>query len=154
VPEIVLLEGPPWRPVADGDRAGLLLGRLLGSEAVDTLPPSPLDALAALVRGRLADTDRPRLTGEEARLARAVARRAGLAGHRRNERLLAALDGALARLQDGIALGRVTSLAGTLAGPHPQPGLERWLRAAPVAAPVPWCVALTAALLGDGTTPS
>jgi superfamily II DNA or RNA helicase len=111
------------------------------------IPPGTLAALRHAVLVRARSSSRVTLSPTSRLLARRVLAAARVAGARRDRRLLSCLDGVLARLRDGVAVGAERELADQLCAPAAE-ALEVWLGRHPARDPGLRAPTLETALVG------
>lgn len=155
VPELIAMRGDPPSEISNFAAAEHMLTRLLAAPVSEAPPPSPLvDCLLAIVRERSASVDTAARSQQSRRLARSVLRKAHVAGHSRDRKMLAVLDAVLDRLRLGLNIGGERTLGDLLSGEVSYGRLAGWLRAQPVAEATYPSFQITAALFGDGSISS
>ncbi len=153
VPELIALEGNGRGVVTDVAGIHRVLRRLLKATISDAVPPQSLvQQLLETVRERLATADLGEMSPTSRRLARNVLKRAYVAGRRREQGLLSALDEVLKRLRQGLTIGAERSLEDVLSAKVSRRSLASWLEDQPRAGSAAPTFEIVAALFGDGTT--
>jgi hypothetical protein len=148
IPEIVILED--GQVVSDPDRSAFLIECLLRSKPAPGVTPTDLvSGLERFVRQRLRAAERGAGDQNSVRLSREIARQAGLAVRRREERRLRLLDEALDRVSRGLTEGERLTLEKLLRSPASATDIQYWI-ASLRPRPDAFTVRLDAALLGTG----
>ncbi len=141
--------GPVWESVdlARGDILDVSNSADAWEPSDGPIPPETLAELRHAVLVRARSSSRVTLSPASRVLARRVLATARVAGARRDRRLLSCLDGVLARLRDGVAVGAERELTDLLGDPAAE-ALEVWLGRHPARDPGLRAPTLETALVG------
>lgn len=154
VPELIALQERGKGVVTDFAGIHRVLRQLSKATNSDAVPPQSLvQRLLEILRERLAAGDCGQTNPTSRRLARKVLKRAYVAGKRREQRLLSALDEVLERLRRGLTIGAERSLEEVLSAKVSCRALAAWLDDQPRAGSAAATFEIVAALFGDGTAP-